>query len=140
MTRLLRFGLISAMGLTTDVALYVLLFRRGLPPGYANAVSAGVAVSLVFGLSQRRLFRYEGRFLGPLFGAYLLYQVAAVAAASAAVGALVAQISLSALAAKAVVTPATFCCNYVFMTLLLSGPVDRARLLRPGAGRAEVRR
>lgn len=130
MTRLLRFGLISGLGLATDVGLYVLLYRRGVPPGYANLVSAGVAVSLVFVLSQRRLFRYDGGFLLPLFFAYLVYQAVAVSAASAGVGALVAHTALSPLAAKALVTPATFGCNYVFMTLLLSRPAEGARLHR----------
>lgn len=116
--RLLRFGFVSGLGLATDVAVYVLLYRGGVPPGFANLISAGLAVSLVFVLSQRRVFRYGGRFLLPLFLAYVVYQVLAVSAASAGVGALVAQAGLGPLLAKAVVTPLTFGCNYVFMSTL----------------------
>lgn len=120
MIRLLRFGLVSGLGLVTDVVLYVLLYRGGTPPGLANLTSAGVAVALVFLLSQRRVFQYGGHFLLPLFLAYLLYQVAAVAAASAGVAALVAGAGLAPLPAKAVVTPLTFGCNYVFMSLMFA--------------------
>lgn len=116
--RLLRFGFVSGLGLTTDVLVYVLLYRGGLPPGFANLLSAGLAVSLVFVLSQRRVFRYGGRFLLPLFLAYVMYQVLAVSAASAGVSVLVAQTELGPLLAKAVVTPLTFGCNYVFMSSL----------------------
>lgn len=118
--RLLRFGLVSGLGLATDVLLYILLYWNGTPPGLANLGSAGVAVTLVFLLSQRRVFQYGGHFLLPLFLAYLLYQVAAVATASAGVAALVSGAGLAPLVAKAAVTPVTFGCNYVFMSLIFA--------------------
>ena len=122
MIRLLRFGLVSGLGLVTDVILYVVLYRGGVPPGAANLVSAGVAVTIVFVLSQRRVFRYGGRFLLPLFATYVLYQLVAVAAASAVIAALVAHAGADPLLAKALVIPVTFGCNYGFMTVLLSRP------------------
>lgn len=124
MIRLVRFGFVSGIGLATDVVLFVLLYRAGLHPGFANLFSAGVAVSVVFVLSQRRVFRYGGRFLLPLFLAYLGYQVAAVTAASAGVAALVTHADLAPLVAKVLVIPVTFGCNYGFMTLLLHRPGD----------------
>lgn len=122
MIKLLRFGLVSGLGLATDVLLYVLLYRAGVAPGFANLLSASTAVTLVFVLSQRRVFRYGGRFLLPLFLGYVVYQVLAVTAASAGVAALVARAGLAPLAAKAVVTPITFACNYGFMTALFHRP------------------
>lgn len=125
MIRLLRFGVVSGVGLLTDVLLYVLLVRSGVPAGWANLVSASVAVSLVFALSQRRVFRYGDRFAVRLFLVYVVYQVLAVSAASGGVAALVTQAGLAPLAAKALVTPLTFACNYGFMTTLFARAARR---------------
>lgn len=111
------FGAISGIGLALDFGIFTLLVYAGLPSGWANAISATCAVTFVYFASVSRVFSYHGRFLLPLFMAYLGYQVVAVAAASFAVGYL-AQVMPSPLLAKLAILPVTFSANFLFMYAL----------------------
>ena len=116
-SRVVRFAVFSAGGLTLDVTLFLILVAFGVRPGYANAASAAVAVTFVYALSTRYVFNYNGRFLLPLFLAYIVYHTAAVALASWAVDAIVLRGVLPVMA-KALVLPVTFTCNYAFLDFL----------------------
>jgi putative flippase GtrA len=116
-TKVMRFGLVSAAGLALDLGLFLALMGLGAAPGPANAVSAAAAVTFVYFVSVRRIFSYSGDFLLALFAAYVAYQVAGVAAASLAV-AWLAENHLPALAAKLAILPVTFSANYLFMAFL----------------------
>lgn len=116
--RALAFGLVSGIGLALDYGLFLLLVESGLRAGWANLISAGVAVTFVYFVSVRRIFAYQGRFLLGLFAAYVGYQVAAVAAASWAVDWLVASVRLAPVWAKAAILPFTFGANFLFMSWL----------------------
>ena len=120
----MAFALVSGMGLAIDFLLFALLVHWGAQPGWANILSARVAVAFVFFASVQRIFAYDGGFLFGLFLAYLLYQIVAVIAASVAVGVLAAR--MSPLLAKLAVLPATFTANFAFMSLLTRG--IRARI------------
>ncbi len=117
LTRLVAFGGVSALGLAVDFCLFALLLSTDTTPMVANMVGAGVAVSLVYALSVRRIFHYHGRFLLGLFLAYLAWQVMAVFAASWAVAALAAS-DVPPMMAKLMILPATFGANYLMMHLL----------------------
>ena len=116
--RVAGFSILSAMGLTIDIAIFSLLVHFGLRPGYANLVSAGLAVTFVYFSSAKKVFQYHGRFLLPLFLIYLLYQVAAVLAASFAVDRL-AIAGFKPIIAKLLILPVTFTANYISMNFLL---------------------
>jgi GtrA-like protein len=115
--RLFTFAAISAAGLGLDVTVFALLVRLGCRAGYANLVSASLAVTLVYFSSTKQVFKYAGRFLLPLFLAYLAYQVLAITAASWAVDILVT-FGISPILAKGTILPITFSCNYLFLDFL----------------------
>ena len=117
-TRVAGFSVLSAIGLTIDVAVFSLLVHFGLRPGYANLISAGLAVTFVYFSSAKKVFWYHGQFLLPLFLVYVLYQVAAVLAASFAVDRL-AIAGFKPLVAKLLILPVTFTANYLSMHFLL---------------------
>jgi putative flippase GtrA len=116
-TKLLRFALVSGTGLALDVGLFVLLVQYGLRAGYANFISASVAVTFVYFVSTKRVFEYAGRFLLPLFLVYVGYQTLAVSAASWAVDAIVA-LGILPVLAKGLILPVTFSANYLFLEFL----------------------
>jgi len=115
--KLLRFSLISATGLALDVGLFVLLVHLGLRAGYANFISASVAVTFVYFVSTKSVFEYAGRFLIPLFLLYVAYQALAVTVASWAVDAIVA-LDVLPILAKGLILPVTFSANYLFLDFL----------------------
>jgi putative flippase GtrA len=117
-TRVAGFSILSAIGLTIDLALFSLLVHFGLRPGYANLISAGLAVTFVYFSSAKKVFQYHGKFLLPLFMIYVLYQLVAVLAASFAVDRL-AIAGLNPLVAKLLILPVTFTANYLSMSFLL---------------------
>lgn len=117
MAKVMRFALVSGVGLALDVGLFLALNAAGMRAGYANLVSAAVAVTFVYFVSTRRVFNYDGRFLLALFWVYFAYQALAVAAASWAVDALVAM-ELAPLLSKGLILPVTFSANYLVMDFL----------------------
>jgi putative flippase GtrA len=116
--RLALFAAASAVGLGLDFLLFLAFVAGGATPGIANALSSGAAVTFVYFASVRRIFRYRGRFLLGLFGAYLAYQAVGVGLGSWAVAALAAY--WPPLLAKLMILPVTFPANYLFMSLLTS--------------------
>lgn len=118
--RILRFAGASGTGLAIDYAIYTLLCNGGMPAGWANLISAGIAVTFVFVVSARRIFESEHRYLERLFVVYAAYQVVAVSAASWAVGAATEQLDGRYLLGKTVILPLSFTANYLFMAWLLS--------------------
>ena len=117
-TRVAGFSILSAIGLTIDIAIFSLLVHFGLRAGYANLISAGLAVTFVYFSSAKKVFQYHGRFLLLLFLVYVLYQVAAVLAASFAVDRLVIA-AFKPIVAKLLILPVTFTANYLSMSFLL---------------------
>jgi hypothetical protein len=117
-TRVAGFSILSAVGLTIDIAIFSLLVHFGLRPGYANLISAGLAVTFVYFSSAKKVFQYHGRFLVLLFLIYVLYQVVAVLAASFAVDRL-AIAGFRPIIAKLLILPVTFTANYFSMSFLL---------------------
>lgn len=120
MMRLVKFAGASGLGLTLDVALYTVLCAAGVEPGIANLLSATLGVTTVFLLSAHSIFDSADHFLLRLFAAYAVYQVLAIAAASWAVDAMTEVFDGRYLLGKAVVLPATFAANYLFMHWLFS--------------------
>ena len=115
--RALRFGLVSSIGLLLDLALFLLLVRAGVDPFAANFVSSGTALTFVYCVSVRRIFRYEGRFIVPLFAAYLLYHVSGTLVVSEGIS-LVIHAGAAPVLAKIGILPVTFSANYLFMSWL----------------------
>jgi len=122
--RLLHFGFISALGLTLDVLLFLILIEISFSPGVANFVSASTAVTFVFFASVWRVFYYRGQFVLGLLVAYWCYQAIAVFLASWAVSALSVHL-LVPLAAKFAILPVTFLANYIFMSHLTGRRSER---------------
>lgn len=115
--RLLRFALVSGVGLGLDFLLFLALIALSAEPFLANMVSAACAVSFVYFASVRKIFRYEGGFMLGFFLLYLVYQAVAVTAASWGVSFLATRF-VSPVLAKVIILPLTFGANYLFMTLL----------------------
>ena len=118
LSRVAGFGVVSLLGLAVDCLLFTLLVAGGASPLVANLISAATAVSLVFALSTRRVFRYRGRRLLGRYLIYLAYQAAAVVAASAAVAWLCAASGGPPLACKLLLLPLTFAANFLVMRRL----------------------
>lgn len=115
--KIAKFALVSGIGLTLDVGLFLLLISTGLRAGYANFISASTAVTFVYWASTKRVFDYQGQFLLLLFIFYLAYQVIAVVVASWAVDVIVA-LGVGAIFAKGLTLPVTFTANYLFLDFL----------------------
>jgi hypothetical protein len=117
--RVAAFAAVSGGGLALDYSLYAVLCRTGLAPGWANAVSASVAVSAVYVVSVRRIFDSREGLASKSFALYVGYQLAAVGLASLAVQGMDYLLGGRYLLAKLTVLPFTFTANFVFMSWLL---------------------
>src|SRR5437764_11530898 len=73
--RVFRFGIVSGVGLAIDLALFLTLIHAHASVFAANVLSSATALTFVYCASVRRVFRYEGRFIAPLFGVYVLYHL-----------------------------------------------------------------
>ena len=131
--KVVGFAILSAAGLAIDMGVFWVLVTLGLRAGFANLISASLAVTFVYFSSAKSIFSYHGGFLLRLFLLYAAYQVVAVLAASLAVDQLVVALGLAPLLAKVAILPVTFSANFLFMTFLLRAP-------RPVAGTADVAR
>jgi putative flippase GtrA len=115
--RVLRFGLVSALGLTLDIALFLTLVHAAVGAFEANIVSSGVGLIFVYCTSVRRIFRYDGRFIVPLFAAYVFYHVCGTLFVSWAISGMV-HLGVAPAIPKIGILPATFTANYLFMSWL----------------------
>lgn len=111
------FAAASGIGLLLDLGLFLFLIQTELTPTVANLLSATAAITFVYFATVRRVFSYHGKFLLPLFFAYVAYQAAAVMAASIAVGYL-AFYWLHPALAKLAILPVTFTANFLYMSFL----------------------
>ena len=118
--RLVRFAIVSGSGLALDLAIFLVLVRW-IPAFAANIVSSSAAVTFVYFVSVRRVFRYHGRFILAMFASYALYQLCGILAGSWAVSALV-HADVAPGLAKIAILPVTFGCNYLFMWWLTASP------------------
>jgi uncharacterized membrane protein len=138
------FASISGLGWLVDAATLLFLVTIGIQPFAANMCSAGLAVTLVFILSQKTIFFSHNRFLIARFCVYVLWNVFAILVASALIAKLgeafahwVVQLKdgglvprwipagsttpLAVAAAKIAVTPLTMYANYVILSLIMEG-------------------
>jgi hypothetical protein len=74
-------------------------------------------LTFVYCVSVRRIFRYGGQFVLPLFAAYLGYHFCGTLIVSAAISALV-HAGVTPALAKIGILPVTFSMNYLFMSWL----------------------
>lgn len=119
--RIARFAAVSGTGLALDLILFLAQVWAQVPALMANAVSSTVAVTFVYLVSVRRVFRYDGGFLLAMFAAYVSYQLCGIALGSWAVEGLIAS-AFPPIAAKIAILPLTFGANYLFMWWLTSSP------------------
>jgi hypothetical protein len=115
--RALRFGLVSGIGLSLDVALFLTLVHAGVGAFAANIVSSGAGLTFVYCASVRRIFRYDGRFIVPLFAAYVFYHVCGTLFVSWVISGVV-HLGVAPAIPKVGILPATFTANYLFMSWL----------------------
>src|SRR5437867_3414702 len=80
--RAFHYGLMGATGLALDFTLFLALVHAGIDAFAANLVSSGTALTLVYCISVRKIFRYHGEFIVPLFVAYLFYHLCGTIAVS----------------------------------------------------------
>ncbi len=115
--RAFRFGIVSGMGLALDLSLFVALLYGGVPPFAANTISSWTALTFVYCASVRRVFRYHGQFIVPLFVIYVLYHLCGTLFVSWGISGL-AQAGVAPPLTKVGIIPATFTANYLFMSWL----------------------
>ena len=115
--RALRFGLVSGLGLALDVALFLTLVHARVSTFEANIVSSAAGLTFVYCASVRRIFRYDGRFIVPLFAAYVFYHVCGTLFVSWAISRVV-HLGVAPAIPKIGILPATFTANYLFMSWL----------------------
>ena len=109
--RAVRFGLVSGVGLAIDLTLFLTLVRAGVGPFVANILSSGTALTFVYCMSVRRIFRYDGRFIVPLFAAYVLYHACGTLVVSEVISKLI-HAGVAPVLAKVGILPATFGANW----------------------------
>jgi putative flippase GtrA len=118
--RVAKFAGASGAGLCLDYAVYTVLCEAGLPAGWANLISAGIAVTFVYVVSLRHIFGAPDLPAHRLFVLYAAYQVVAVSAASYAVDLGTELLDGRYLLGKTLVLPFSFTANFLFMSWLLS--------------------
>lgn len=118
--RILQFTGVSGAGLALDYAVYAGLYNVGLDAGWANLISASLAVTFVFVVSARKIFEHKQGGLNRLFVFYALYQAMAVSLASLAVDAATDLLDGRYILGKTVVVPLSLGANYLFMSWLLT--------------------
>jgi putative flippase GtrA len=114
--RALRYGIVGTAGLALDLSLF-LLMQAAVGPFVANIVSSGAALTFVYCVSVRGIFRYHGKFIVPLFAAYTAYHVCGTLVVSEVISALV-HAGVAPALAKVGILPVTFSANYLFMSWL----------------------
>ncbi|MBB5192457.1 putative flippase GtrA [Silvimonas terrae] len=118
---LIMFGLTSGIGWLIDFGVFSLLVHLSLRPGFANLISASLAVTFVYFTSVRRIFSTsQTKGVANKFVVYLIYQAMAVPLASIVVDLLVSW-HTTPLVAKIAVVPFTCYSNFVFTSYLLTG-------------------
>lgn len=135
--RVHRFAMVSGLGWCMDLLIMSTLVWGGVQTFGANIVSAGLAITFVFLVSQKRIFLHDGHLIGRRFFYYCLWQLVAVPLASLLIAELVPLIGRSpilplthmllpgkekvllSVLSKGMVTPVTLYANYLFMTWLL---------------------
>jgi hypothetical protein len=138
------FASISGLGWLLDAVTLLFLVAMGVEPFAANLCSAGLAVTLVFFLSQRTIFFANSRFLVGKFCAYVVWNAFGIIVASALVAMLGEAFTdlivrlrhlgvvpgwvpdglstpVAVAAAKVSVTPLTMYANYVILSLIMEG-------------------
>jgi hypothetical protein len=115
--RAFRFGQVSAIGLALDIALFLMLVHARVGAFEANIVSSGAGLTFVYCASVRRIFRYNGRFLVPLFVSYVIYHVCGTLFVSWAINGVV-HLGVAPAIPKVGILPLTFTANYMFMSWL----------------------
>jgi putative flippase GtrA len=115
--RALRFGLVSGIGLALDIVLFLTLVHAGIGAFEANILSSAAGLTFVYCASVRRIFRYDGRFIVPLFAAYVIYHVCGTLLVSSVISGLV-HLGVAPGIPKIGILPATFTANYMFMSWL----------------------
>ena len=110
-------GWSEARGLALDFALFLVLVRTHVAPFWANIISSATALTFVYAVSVRRVFRYDGRFIVPLFAVFVTYHLGGTLLFSWVISRLVQEGAGPALA-KVAVLPLTFLTNYAFMSWL----------------------
>src|SRR5437870_4602991 len=109
--RAFRYGIVSGAGLALDISLFLILVRAGIGPFAANIISSATGLTFVYCVSVRRIFRYDGRFILPLFAAYVLYHVCGTLVMSGAISGVV-HAGIAPALAKVGILPLTFSANY----------------------------
>lgn len=139
------FLVVSGIGWLMDITLMTALVASGVAVVTANMISAAIAVSFVFLVSQKKIFFKTGTSLKLEFGLYLIWHAVFITLASLAVGVLstfiqgcgpFAEVAPAAICtrlqaeptaaavAKILVTPVTVYLNFVFMSWLIEKKVS----------------
>jgi putative flippase GtrA len=131
--RAFRYGIVSGIGLAIDLTLFLTLVSAGVDAFAANIVSSATGLTFVYCASVRRVFRYEGQFIVPLFAVYLFYHLCGTLLVSGAISGLV-RLGVAPALTKVGILPLTFTANYLFMSWL-TGRRERwiVRMSMPGA-------
>ena len=115
--RMFRYALVGGAGLVLDFTLFLALVHAGLGSFKSNIVSSGTTLTFVYFISVRQIFRYHGKFILPLFAAYLTYHFCGTLLVSWVIMRLV-HLDIAPALAKIAILPATFTANYLFMSWL----------------------
>jgi hypothetical protein len=97
--------------------MFLTLVQAGVGAFAANIVSSAAGLTFVYCASVRRIFRYDGRFIVPLFAAYVFYHVCGTLFVSWAISCVV-HLGVAPAIPKIGILPATFTANYLFMSWL----------------------
>lgn len=120
---------ISGVGWLIDFSIYTALTSfTDIPVVYANMISSFPAITLVFLVSTRKIFKNGGHLpLWARYMLYLLYQLVLVTLVSVAAGKLALWLAVlfggklaafSKLLAKIIITPVTMTVNFLVMKIM----------------------
>jgi len=130
---ILQFALVAGLGWTLDaLILFAAVRLTGAPPGPANMLSSLTAATFVYLVAHWRVHDGKHNLVPLRVGLYVAYTVALVTLVSFVlawiVGALEPRFpgAVALIAAKVLVTPPQFLCNFLVSRRLALQPIGRA--------------
>jgi putative flippase GtrA len=129
---IIRFGFVAGVGWLLDATILIAAVRlAGAAPGPANVASSLTAAAFVYLVAHRRVHGGRSHLVPLRLGLYVAYTVALVGLVSVVLALLVRGLearlpaAMALVAAKVLVTPPQFLCNFLVSRRLALQPMGR---------------
>ena len=121
--KIFGFGIVHALGLGLDIIVFISFLRLGFKPLMANISAGIVGVTFAYFVSAKYVFFYKSKVLLLKFVFYLIWNAFRIVFFSYIIAQTSNFFSLYPIIPKIIVSPLSFYCDYLFMSLLMTGKI-----------------